>query len=93
MRGLGGGVFKKRVAKRGQGKSGGYRVILASNLGDRWVLMFGFAKNERDNIDDEELNLMKELAAAFLAMDEQMLKRAINAGELVEIRHGKQETA
>lgn len=90
---LGGGVFKKRVAKRGQGKRGGYRVIVASNLGDRWVFLFGFAKNELDNIDDEELKLMKNLAAAFLAMDEPMLKRTIAAGELVEIRHGKQETA
>lgn len=90
---LGGGVFKKRVAKRGQGKSGGYRVILASNLGDRWVFMFGFAKNERDNIDEKELKMIKSLAAVFLSMDEQMVKRAIAAGELVEIRHGKQETA
>lgn len=90
---LGGGVVKKRIAKPGQGKRGGYRVILASNLGDRWVFMFGFAKHERDNIDDKELRLMKELAAAFLAMDEQRLKRALTAGEVVEIRHGKQETA
>lgn len=90
---LGGGVLKKRIARRGQGKSGGYRVILASNLGDRWVFMFGFAKSERDNIDDEEVKLMKNLAAVFLAMDEQMVKRAIAAGDLVEIQHGKQETA
>jgi len=90
---LGGGVFKKRIAKRGQGKRGGYRVIVASNLGDRWVFLFGFAKNEIDNIDDKESKLMRDLAAAFLAMDAAMLKRAIAAGELVEIRHGKQETA
>ena len=55
--------------------------------------MFGFAKNERDNIDDKELKLIKDLASVYLAMDEPMLKRAITAGELVEIRHGKQETA
>lgn len=36
---------------------------------------------------------MKDLAAVFLSMDEQMVKRAIAAGDLVEIRHGKQETA
>jgi len=68
-------------------------VIRASNLGDRWVFMFGFAKSERDNIDNEEVKLMKNLAAVFLAMDEQMVKRAIAAGDLVEIQHGKQETA
>jgi len=90
---LGGGVFKKRVAKSGRGKRGGYRVILASNLRDRWVFMFGFGKNERDNIDDLELRLMKQLAAAFLALDEQGLKRMIAAKELVETGHGKQETA
>ena|SRR5690349_14622825 len=84
---LGGEVLKKRIAKRGQGKRGVYRVILASNLGERWVFMFGFAKNERDNIDGKELRLIKDIAAVFLAMDEQMLKRAIAAGELVEIRH------
>ena len=55
--------------------------------------MFGFAKSERDNIDDEEVKLMKDLAAVFLAMDEQLVKWAIAAGALVEIQHGKQETA
>lgn len=90
---LGGGVFKKRVARAGQGKSGGYRVIVASNLGDRWVLMFGFAKNERGNVDDEELRLIKRLAASFMEMSPGKLRQAIEAGELIEVRCGKQETA
>lgn len=90
---LGGGVFKKRVARRGQGKSGGYRVIVASNLGDRWVFMFGFAKNERDNVDDEELGLIKKLAASFMGMNAEKLRQAIEAQELIEVRCGKQETA
>lgn len=85
---LGGGLIKKRVARSGHGKRGGYRVILASNLGDRWVFMFGFAKNERDNIDDDELRLMKRLASAFLGMDDRMVKEALTAGEIVEIHHG-----
>ena len=85
---LGGGVFKKRVARAGQGKSGGYRVIVASNLGDRWVFMFGFAKNERDNVDDEELRLIRRLAASFMGMSAAKLRQAIEAGELIEVRCG-----
>ena len=85
---LGGGLIKKRVARSGHGKRGGYRVILASNLGDRWVFMFGFAKNDRDNVDDDELRLMKRLASAFLEMDDWMLKRALTSGEILEIPHG-----
>ena len=90
---LGGGVFKKRVARAGQGKSGGYRVIVAWNLGDRWIFMFGFAKNERDNIDDEEVRLIKRLAASFLEMSDGKLRQAIEAEELIEVQCGKQETA
>ena len=85
---LGGGLIKKRIARSGHGKRGGYRVILASNFGDRWVFMFGFAKNERDNIDDDELRLMKRLASAFLEMDDRMVKEALTSGEIVEIHHG-----
>ena len=85
---LGGGLIKKRVARSGHGKRGGYRVILASNLGDRWVFMFGFAKNERDNVDDDELRLIKWLASTFLEMDDRMLKEALASGKILEIQHG-----
>ncbi len=85
---LGGGLIKKRVARSGHGKRGGYRVILASNLGDRWIFMFGFAKNERDNVDDDELRLMKRLASAFLEMDDRMLRQALTSGDILEIHHG-----
>jgi len=86
---LGGGLFKKRVARSGEGKRSGYRMLVASNLGERWVFMFGFAKNERDNVDDDELRLMKRVAAAWLEMSSPMLSKAVEAGELVEIRNGK----
>jgi hypothetical protein len=86
---LGGGLVKKRIARAGQGKSGGYRVLVASNFGERWVFMFGFAKNERDNIDDDELKLMKRLAATVLSLNENDLRKALTDGELLEIKHGK----
>ena len=48
---LGGGLLKKRIARSGQGKSGGFRTLVATNKGNRWVFVFGFPKNERSNID------------------------------------------
>ena len=48
---LGGGLMKKRVGRPSQGKSGGFRTLLATNQGNRWIFMYGFTKNERSNID------------------------------------------
>jgi hypothetical protein len=90
---LGGGVFKKRVARVGEGKRGGYRTLLATNLRDQWFFMFGFAKNDRDNIDDDELKSLKELAGAYLAMKEVAIDEAKRLGELSEVDCGEQETA
>lgn len=63
-------------------------MLVASNFGERWVCMFGFAKNERDNIDDE-LKLIKRLAATWLSLSESNVRKALTAGELLEIDHGK----
>ncbi|TAK86608.1 MAG: type II toxin-antitoxin system RelE/ParE family toxin [Betaproteobacteria bacterium] len=82
---LGGGVFKKRVARAGGGKSGGYRTILAADLRDRWVFLYGFAKSERDNLDDAELRDWKRIAKFYLELSEDMLDRAIDAGKVVEV--------
>ena len=70
---LGGGVIKQRVARQGQGKSGGYRMIVAYKNEDRAVFMYGFAKSQRDNIGPKELEAFKTAATAwFLATDAQI---------------------
>jgi hypothetical protein len=89
---LGGGVVKKRVARAGEGKRGSYRTILATNLRDRWFFMFGFAKSERDNIREDELKMLRQLAAALVRMDDPAIAEARNRSELVEINCGEQET-
>ena len=61
--------MKQRVARAGEGRSGGYRTIIAYRAGDRAVFLYGFAKNERDNIGDDELVTFKELAAGWLRAD------------------------
>jgi len=90
---LGAGLVKKRIARPGRGKSGGWRTVLATNMRDRWVFLYGFAKNERDNVDDDELRSLKLLAQTYLGFDEDTIDRLVDAGELKEVRDGEPETA
>jgi hypothetical protein len=47
---LGGDVYKQRLARPGEGKSGGYRVIVFFRSGDKTFYHYGFAKSARGNI-------------------------------------------
>lgn len=82
---LGGGLFKKRIGRSGQGKSGGFRTLVATNRRTNWVFLFGFSKNERGNIDEDELDALKKLAAHMLSLSEEALDKARRAGELMEV--------
>lgn len=82
---LGGSLFKKRIARSGHGKRGGFRTIVATNLKDRWFFVYGFAKNERDNIDEEEEAALEKLAVRLLTMPPHAMVAALQADELVEV--------
>lgn len=59
---LGGGVIKQRIARIGQGKSTGYRTIILFRAGYRASFVYGFAKNDRDNIRKDEEDQFKKMA-------------------------------
>lgn len=82
---LGGGLLKKRVARPGQGKRGGFRTLVATNKENRWVFVYGFPKSERSNIDRDEEDALKELAAHLLSLTAHALGKAQQAGELMEV--------
>ena len=82
---LGGGLVKKRVGLAGRGKRGGARTLVATNKGIRWFFVFGFEKNERDNIDEAELQALKDYAADLLKRTSKQLDNAISDGTLQEI--------
>ena|ERR1035437_9487568 len=84
---LGGNVIKKRIGVGGSGKSGGVRTILAFKIKDKAFFLYGFAKNQRDNIDDKELQALKVMAAHFLAYDSKALDKAKKARELIEVTY------
>ena len=83
---LGGHLVKKRVALRGRGKSAGARTIVATKFEQRWIFLFGFEKNERSNIDANELKVLQELAATLLDFDQQAIAVAVDAGQLFQLQ-------
>jgi hypothetical protein len=82
---LGGGLIKKRVARPGKGKSGGFRTMLATNQGDLWIFVYGFAKNERSNIDRDEEEQLKELAKNLLSLAPEGIELFKDEGKLFEV--------
>jgi hypothetical protein len=82
---LGGGLIKQRIARPGQGRSGGYRTLMAFRSNHRAVFVHGFAKSERDNIDLDELEFWRRLATAFVRMDDAKLKLMVDQLELAEV--------
>jgi hypothetical protein len=84
---LGDGLIKQRVARKGQGRSGGYRMLLAHKTKDRAVFFYAFAKNERDNIEPDELLTAREIAVHWIAADAKAIARAIQEGKLEEVQN------
>ena len=83
---LGGHIYKKRLAKPGGGKSGGWRTLLAFKLGNKAFFVYGFAKNSRANVDARELKALKLLAKTLLSYSDEQLIKAVTAAELSEVK-------
>lgn len=87
---LGGGLIKQRVARKGQGRSSGYRMIVGYRLRDRAVFLVGFAKNERENIENDELLSLREIAQNWLAAEAPRIQAELELGNLQEIDHDEE---
>jgi hypothetical protein len=83
---LGGGVIKQRVARRGQGKSKGYRTIIFFRRGMKAFFIYGFAKSQRPNIEESEKGQFKEAAKYVLALTEKQLTELLKRGDFVEVK-------
>ena len=88
---LGGGLIRQRVARPGQGKSGGFRTIIAYRRGDRAVFLFGFAKSERENLDDDEVAYWQRVGRTYLGLDDDGIEAAIAGAELAEVSYDEEE--
>ncbi len=90
---LGGGLIKQRVPRPGQGRSGGYRVLLAFRFeaNVRSIFLYGFAKSERENIETNDLENLKNLAKRLLTLTDAEIETALAESELIEVPDDKED--
>ena len=84
---LGGYIYKKRISLMGRGKSGGARSIIAYQIRRKTFFIFGFAKNEKENISTEELKIAKAFATELLNYNDQQLGTLLTEGKLIEVKY------
>ena len=78
---LGGGVYKKRLNKNQ------HRSIILAKGGAYWIYEYLFAKKDRDNIDDSELDMFRLLAKGYEGLNKTQLAQLIDQQHLLEICH------
>ena len=82
---LGGGVIKQRIARKGGGRSGGFRTIVLFRRGELAFFVYGFAKSGRENLRRDELETYRLLADEYLALDPSGLAAAQRVGAIIEV--------
>lgn len=85
---LGGYLFKKRLARTGGGKSGGYRTIVGYRRpnSERVIFLYAFAKNDRGNITTKEEAALSLAAATFLSATDQQVDLLIADHAIWEVQ-------
>jgi hypothetical protein len=82
---LGGFLLKKRVAKDHKGKSGGLRTIIAYRQGSRLVFIFGFAKRDQANLEEDEKKALHKLGDVYMAKSETQIDDLVKKQVLLEV--------
>ena len=85
---LGGGLFKKRLAREGRGKRAGYRVLIGYKKPntERIIFLYAFAKNVRANISDKEKEALYLVTEAFASTTDAQMGLLLQEGSLLEVQ-------
>lgn len=68
-----------------QGRSRGWRTVIAYRQNDRALIFFGFAKSARANVDETDIEAGRRTASTFLAMSEKDIDEMAAADAYVEV--------
>jgi hypothetical protein len=82
---LGGGVFKKRL------NDNMHRAIILTKSNHVWVYEYLFAKNDRANIEDDELTQFRKLAKAYSELSDKQIMQLIANQHFIEICHDSKD--
>lgn len=88
---LGGGVIKQRIPRPNEGRAGGYRAIVLFRTQQRAFFVFGFAKNELDNISAADLKDFREAAVLLLNYTDEQIALAVENEKLFEVNCDDQD--
>jgi hypothetical protein len=85
---LGGGLWKKRLARPGSGKSGGYRAVVAYRRprSDRVLFAFLFAKSAAATLTPAGQEALAKASAAFVGATDAQVAALVEAGDAREVR-------
>jgi hypothetical protein len=67
------------------GKSAGARTIVAFGIDKKVFFVYGYEKNARSNISEQEEIALKKLAKLYFSFSDKKLTQAVLLGELVEV--------
>lgn len=88
---LGGHIYKKRISLAGRGKRGGARILIIYRKTEVAFFIYGYSKNNRDDIDVKELRILKELAEELLSYTPYLLNQAVDKGEFIEVHYDEKK--
>ena len=86
---LGSFLYKVRVNRAHSGKSSGFRTIIVYKENDRAIFLYGFGKNEKDNISRAELQYFKKLGKDLISLTADQLKQSVEQQILFDLEVDK----
>ena len=78
-------MYKMRLARPGEGKSGGYRVIVFFKSEERTFFAYAFPKSKRGNIREKELRGYKKNAKVNLSLTDEQIRDHLRKRTWIEV--------
>jgi len=86
---LGDDLFKKRIASKGRGKSSSVRTILTFRSHKTTFFLYGYEKNERENVSKNEVNALKIIGKSMQNFTKIEIEERLDNGSLIEVKYDK----